>query len=194
MTRSQINGVKWVVSNDEQSPQQDGVVPDSVDSTHDVIRKQVLWGNIMYGGGGVEYYFGYAHTNSDLTCEDYRSRQNMWSMTRNALTFFTNHAVPFWNMTQADEIVSDRTMNSCRATSDLSDIVVYLRNGGEEMINLSSFPSDVVYSIRWYDPMIGGNLFNGTKSSTVAGSAQPIGRAPYKAFDKDWIVLLRRIK
>jgi hypothetical protein len=40
-------GHKWIVTNDEQSPANAGVVPDSVDPNHDVIRQRVLWGNIM---------------------------------------------------------------------------------------------------------------------------------------------------
>lgn len=38
---------KWIVSNDEQANGRTGVVPDSVDPTHDVIRQNSLWGNIM---------------------------------------------------------------------------------------------------------------------------------------------------
>jgi hypothetical protein len=40
-------GHKWIVTNDEQNPASTGVVPDSVDSNHDVIRQRALWGNMM---------------------------------------------------------------------------------------------------------------------------------------------------
>ena len=42
----------WVVANDEQGNADDGVKPDSADPSHDSIRRDVLWGNIMAGGAG----------------------------------------------------------------------------------------------------------------------------------------------
>ena len=54
---------------------------------HD-IRKQVLWGNLMAGGGGVEYYFGYRLAENDLVAEDFRSRDQSWDYCRLALEFF----------------------------------------------------------------------------------------------------------
>ena len=32
----------------------------------------------MAGGAGIEWYFGYKHPHSDLTCQDYRVREKMW--------------------------------------------------------------------------------------------------------------------
>jgi hypothetical protein len=55
--QSAIAGHKWVVSFDEQGPADVGVAPDSVDPSHDSIRKSVLWANLLAGGAGVEYYF-----------------------------------------------------------------------------------------------------------------------------------------
>jgi hypothetical protein len=42
--RSASAGRKWIVANDEQGNGQTGVVPDSVDPSHDAVRTQVLWG------------------------------------------------------------------------------------------------------------------------------------------------------
>lgn len=38
---------KWIVSNDEQGNARTGVLPDSVDPTHNAIRQDSLWGNLM---------------------------------------------------------------------------------------------------------------------------------------------------
>lgn len=54
-TLSAEAGRKWVVSNDEQGYAEDGVVPDEDDPQHDIVRKSVLWANLMAGGAGVEY-------------------------------------------------------------------------------------------------------------------------------------------
>ena len=56
--KSKAAGRTWIVSNDEQGPASLGVAPDSVDPEHNDIRHYALWGNIMAGGAGVEYYFG----------------------------------------------------------------------------------------------------------------------------------------
>ncbi|MDX1639438.1 MAG: DUF5060 domain-containing protein, partial [Balneolaceae bacterium] len=102
----------WVVANDEQGNYKTGVPPDpgyqgyTADTLgydlHD-IRKQTLWGNIMAGGAGVEYYFGYLLPESDLHLEDYRSRDRTWNYCRHALDFFRNHDIPFWEMTNVNE-------------------------------------------------------------------------------------------
>jgi len=47
-TESEQNGHPWIVSNDEQQPSSDGVMADEVSpNNQDMIRKKVLWGNIM---------------------------------------------------------------------------------------------------------------------------------------------------
>ncbi len=73
-------GRKWAIFGDEQTKADVGVVPDADDPTHDIPRKQALWGNLMAGGSGVEWYFGYKYPHMDLNCEDWRSRrQNVGS-------------------------------------------------------------------------------------------------------------------
>jgi hypothetical protein len=47
VTESADANRKWIVTNDEQNPASDGVVPDSTDPDHDRIRQYALWGNIM---------------------------------------------------------------------------------------------------------------------------------------------------
>ena len=62
-----------------------------------VRARQHLWGNLMAGGAGVEWYFGYNFPHNDLNCESWRSRDHMWDLTRYALEFFHNH-LPFAQM------------------------------------------------------------------------------------------------
>ena len=56
-------GTKWVVANDEQGHAQLGVPHDDYTGTpnKESIRQETLWGNIMAGGAGVMYYFGYGN-------------------------------------------------------------------------------------------------------------------------------------
>jgi Putative collagen-binding domain of a collagenase len=194
VTKSALSGHKWVVACDEQGSPGSGVVPDSVDKNHDRIRKYVLWGNLMNGGAGVEYYFGYNYANSDLLCQDYRSRENMWNLSRHALQFFYNFTIPFWTMVSSvsDTILNTAGSTMCLATPDKGTIVVYLMNGGSESVQLSSIPLTVCYTIRWYNPLAGGHLQQGTIETICGGGTRSIGNAPYNLSSQDWVVLIRK--
>jgi Putative collagen-binding domain of a collagenase len=184
-------GHKWIVASDELNKATAGVIPDANDFNHDTIRKFALWGNMMNNGGGVEYYFGYAYPNSDITCQDYRSRENMWRLSNVALNFFHNYSIPFWNMTnRADELLGGGIKNFCMATNDLTTIIVYLLNGGTTTIKLTSIAPNVSYSVRWYNPTTGGALQVGTTSTVFGGAIQSIGFPPMDTLS-DWAVVIR---
>ena len=186
--KSAAAGHKWVVANDEQGPYTAGVVPDADDASHDLIRKQVLWGNIMAGGAGVEYYFGYQFAHSDLTLQDFRSRDKMWDLSRYALQFFSRNRIPFWDMSNDNGRLSND--NWCLSQSNDDVIVVYLINGGSDSIDLAGETGET-YSIQWYDPRNGGDLQAGSLSSLQIGSGRDLGTAP-GSNEKDWVVLLQR--
>jgi hypothetical protein len=153
------------------------------------------------GGAGVEYFFGLSYSNSDLTCQDFRSRANMWAQSRFALDFFRMNNVPFQNMTNSNSRVSNK--NWCLIEPSVGRmLVVYLRLGGTATVNLTglgsspgvSNPSDTFVSVDWYDPKRGGALQQGSVTSLQLGlSSQSLGIAPSSS-QKDWVVLLRCIK
>lgn len=182
--KSALANHKWVAANDEQGSANNGVVPDANDFQHNTIRKDVLWGNIMAGGAGVEYYFGYSFPNSDLTCEDFRSRENMWTQSRYALDFFETY-VPFWNMTNHDELVTSSSA-WCLATEAFDVVVVYLQNGGTTNINL---PAGSTFAVQWFDPRNGGSLQDGSVTSVPGGSSISLGSAPNSS-GSDWAILI----
>ena len=94
-------GKPWVVAFDESGSAAHGQCPDlgyqgfdgrdrtgkMVYTEHEV-RKQTLWGTLMAGGAGCEYYFGYQFAENDLVCEDWRSRDRSWDYCRIAIQFF----------------------------------------------------------------------------------------------------------
>jgi hypothetical protein len=82
---SQKAGRQWVVCLDEIGPANKGALPDALSPEHDTIRRAVLWPHLMAGGGGVEWYFGYNFPHNDLQCEDWRSRDRLWDITRREL-------------------------------------------------------------------------------------------------------------
>ena len=210
MNESSTAGHKWIISNDEQGPSSDGIVPDEIDPTHDTIRQNILWATFMNGGAGVEYYFGDNYTNSDVTCQDYRSRQNMWMYSKIAYDFFTRNKIPLVKMTTCQDSITSTVVNHnlgsvwCQRTTFKSDIIVlYLTKGGTVDLSATSIGISRLanYEIQWFDPLIGFrdsnatvelSLLTGTKQFTN-GPTMNTGHAPYQPNEQDWVVLLRRI-
>ncbi|MDQ3290496.1 MAG: T9SS type A sorting domain-containing protein, partial [Bacteroidota bacterium] len=175
---------KWVVNLDEIGPSFLGVKPDGDDYAHDIIRKQALWGNLMAGGGGVEWYFGYRYPNSDLTAQDWRSRDRMWDLTRYALQFFHQY-LPFWQMQNADTLTAASNDFCLALTGKL--YAVYLPEGGTTSLNLGD--STGTYAVQWYNPREGGPLQAGTVRQIVGSGVQSIGLPPQNN-SEDWVCLI----
>jgi hypothetical protein len=197
-------GVPWVVANDEQGSASTGVPPDpgypgftgkdnqgnTVQSLHD-IRKLTLWGNLMGGGAGVEYYFGYVLPDNDLTLENFRSRDKSWDYARIALGFFRDEKIPFWDMTNADLLVGNPTNdNSVFCLAKAGEVyLVYLPNGGSAALDLTGVTGQ--FNVSWFDPRSGGALKRGSVASVKAGGKAALGMPPSSP-EEDWLVVVRR--
>ncbi|MGA7305987.1 MAG: DUF5060 domain-containing protein, partial [Rhodothermales bacterium] len=175
-------GLPWFVSLDEIGPSNTGVAPDGTGDNHDQVRHHALWGNLMAGGAGVEWYFGYSYPNSDLTAEDWRSRDEMWDYTRFALQFFQDY-LPFTEMAAADSL-SAAADDYVFAKSD-SVYALYLPNGGTTDLTLPAGDFDV----RWYNPRTGGVLQLGSVASVTGGAAVSLGDPPAEPL-LDWVALV----
>jgi hypothetical protein len=179
-------GRKWAIFGDEQSSAQVGVMPDADDPGHDIPRIQALWGNLIGGGSGVEWYFGYNYAHMDLNCEDWRSRDAMWDQTRYALEFF--HAnLPFWEMAPDNSLASG--VKDGRVLAKPGEVyAVQLPSGGNARLNLA----DGEYSVWWYDPRSGGELREGSATSVQGPGVKPLGNPPSET-GRDWVVLVKRM-
>ena len=184
--KSRAAGKPWVVACDEPGDASHALVTDREDPTHDNARANALWGTLMAGGAGVEWYFGYKHPQSDLTCQDYRSRDLMWDQCRYALEFFTKCDVPFWEMSSKDDLTADANDYCFYKPGEV--YVVYLKTGGSATLDLSE--AEGAFEVRWYDPRHGGPLRRGSVSTIQGGSACPLGNPP-ESPDKDWVILVR---
>jgi hypothetical protein len=162
------------------------VKPDADDPEHFEVRWQSLWGNLMAGGAGVEWYFGYQFAHNDLGCEDWRSRDRVWDQTRIALEFFHRH-LPFWEMKHADELTTAKD-DYCLAKGG-EIYAIYLPRGGTTEIDLGDGPRR--YSVQWYNPRSGGELQNGSVQEIKGPGKASIGLPPADQ-DKDWVVLVKR--
>jgi hypothetical protein len=197
-------GKPWVVANDEQGSSLLGVPPDpgykgftgkdakgnAIQSIHD-IRKMTLWGNLMAGGAGVEYYFGYTLPENDLVAEDWRSRDKSWDFGRIALDFFRANKVPFWTMTNADVLVGNAVGDNSKwcFAKDGEIYLVYLPSGGTTSLDLTKTSGQ--FNVGWFDPRNGGALKRGSLTSVKAGAAVALGEPPDSPTE-DWLVVVRR--
>jgi len=184
--RSASAGRQWFVSMDEIGPAHTGVKPDKDDYWHDQVRHKHLWGHLMAGGAGVEWYFGYKFPHNDLNCEDWRSREHMWELTRYALEFFHEH-LPFTEMAHHDELTSVRN-DYCFAKPG-QIYAIYLPAGGTTRLDLGE--SSATFTVRWYNPRTGGPLRSGTVGTIAGPGSVGIGHPP-RDTSKDWVTLIGR--
>jgi hypothetical protein len=195
-------GKPWVVANDEQGPADLGVPPDpgyqgfsgvakQGNNSYDLhdIRKFTLWGNLMAGGAGVEYYFGYRLPQNDLNCEDWRSRDQSWEYCRIALEFFQEQ-VPFWEMQNANALVGNTGNDNSRycLAKPGSIYLVYLPDGGGHELDLTGVEGE--FRVSWFNPRSGGARQT-TEITRVSGGGKVSLGQPPRETEQDWAVLVR---
>ena len=200
--QSMESGKPWIVAFDESGTAAHGQCPDlgyrgfdgkdgsgKMIYTEHEVRRQTLWGTLMGGGAGVEYYFGYQFAENDLICEDWRSRDRSWDYCRIAINFFSDHSVPIHEMRPSDELVGNESNdNSKYCLAKPGEVyVVYLPEGGTTMLDLSEATG--MFTVDWFNPRTGGKLSRGEVSTIDGGSNVSIGNAPD---GDDWVALIRK--
>lgn len=184
---SRLAGRQWVMHMDEIGPWWRGMDPDDrLNNNQDSVRAEALWGNLMAGGAGAEWYFGAKNHNNDLSCEDWRTRDRAWTFTDHAISFFERY-IPFGEMEGKDELVSGATSYCFAKEGDL--YVVYMLFGGQVQLDLTDVEGE--FSIQWYDPRNGGDLQSGTIAHANGGGVVDLGRSP-DAPAEDWAVVVKR--
>jgi hypothetical protein len=199
LNESKAAGKPWVVANDEQNPSGTGVPPDPGFGSYEVldytlhdIRKQTLWGNIMAGGAGVEYYFGNRHPDSDMQSENYRSRDKSWDYCALALNFFEESGIPFWEMTNRNSLIFNTENNKekyCLA-KDGDIYLVYLGYTSTARLDLSRVKGS--FTVEWFNPREGGKLLKGSVNEVKGGSISELGNPPADP-EEDWLVVIKKV-
>lgn len=196
-------GKPWVVAFDESGSAAHAQCPDlgyqgfdgrdrtgKMAHTQHEVRKETLWGTLMAGGAGCEYYFGYQFDQNDILCEDWRSRDQSWDYCRIAIQFFHEHRIPFWKMINADELVGNPDHAAGRfsfaAPGEL--YLVYLPDGGAAKLDLPGEGRS--FSLEWFNPRSGGELQNGSVRTLVGGRKVSLGEPPSDA-QHDWLAVVR---
>ncbi len=184
--KSKAAGEKWLITMDEIGEWHTATLPDEMDPGHPTIRRYALWGTLMAGGAGVEWYFGARAPANDLTSEDWRLRDQLWTITNHARDFFQRY-LPFWEMTPQDELSDEDGVYVFAKVNEV--YVVYMPEGGETTLDLSAASGS--FDVVWYDPIRGGQLQSGSVEQLQGGQVVALGSAPI-AEKQDWVVMLRR--
>lgn len=187
INRAQQANRPWIIMMDEIGPWHTGTRTDADDPTHDTLRQEVLWGTLMAGGTGVEWYFGWHKPPNDLNTQDWRSRNNIWEQTAHAKAFFEK--LPFTEMRSLDDLLS-ASNNYCFAKPG-EIYAIYLKKGDTTKLDLRGQPGE--FEVFWYNPRGGGDLQKGALDKIQGGSWVEIGIAPTE-WDKDWAVLVKKKK
>ena len=180
--RSVAAGKPWVVACDEPGDATHGLITDAEDPTRDNARKNGLWGNIMAGGAGIEWYFGYQHPHSDLTCQDYRTRQKVWDQCRHALDFFRKYEIPFWDMKCGDELTANTDDYVLYKPDEV--YLIYLKHGGKVQLDIAGGKFDY----GWFNPRTGDGL-NGLLKTGSAATGRKVEVATPDT--NDWLLVVR---
>ena len=178
-------GKPWAVACDEPGDASHSLVPDKDDPTHNDARINALWGNLLAGGWGCEYYFGYKHDHSDLTCQDFRSRDDFWDQCRIALDFFNDHNIPFQTM-HCDDSLTDQDDDFC-FFKEGRIYIIYQKKGGEVSFNLPAGK----YESGWFNPRTGAGSKKLLNKKQIEGPIKINLTAPD---NKDWLLLIRQKK
>ncbi|MFC7293086.1 DUF5060 domain-containing protein [Hirschia litorea] len=184
--RSAESGHQWLITLDEIGPWYNGALPDDVDPDHDNLRRHVLWGHLLAGGAGVEWFFGGKYHSNDVSTEDWRTRDNLWTQTAIALNFFEDY-LPYWKMGSCGSAMGRLDVYCLGIEGEI--YAFYQPGRGSHMLTLPE--NETGYSVSWFNPKLGGELQTGSVTSLESGSNQFVGFPP-DADTQDWVLLVKK--
>lgn len=174
----------WAIAVDEPGDHRYSLVPDKINPDHDNARQNALWGALMAGAWGIEWYFGYEHEQSDLTCEDWRSRDKMWDQCLHALNFFKDNGISYWELEARDKWTENDDFVSAKKDEE---IIIYQKMGPKKPTILNKLNGE--YAIRWFNPKTG--QFVGKTQKISANKNLTVGLPPAEQ-DKDWVLWIKK--
>ena len=201
--QSEESGVPWVIAFDESGSAAHGVCPDlgyqGFDGhdndgkyvyTQHQVRRQTLWGNLMAGGAGVEYYFGYQFAENDLNCEDWRSRDQSWDYCRFAIEFFERQKIPVQEMSNRNALVGNsENGNSCYCFAKPGEIFVVYLASDKLPVQLDLQGQSGRFEKYWFNPRNGKKL----ASEAIAIDGGRIDLKPPSTQGQDWVFVLKKM-
>ncbi len=187
-TLSEQAGRPWLIDADEMNPWPTGLT----DTNADDIRKRVLY-DALFSGGGVEFYLGWHNLplGGDLSLEDFRTRDEMWTFVGHA-RHFIEAEMPFWEMSPMDNLLRNETTTYGEGQVFAKEDQVYAVYLGDAsatgQLNLGS--STGAFEKFWFNPRT-GQIAGSVTRINVNGGWWSLG-APPSDPDEDWVMVLRR--
>lgn len=185
--QSRNTGKEWMVMMDEIGMWHTGAKADTADINHPTLTRYALWGTLLSGAAGVEWYFGARSPHNDLTSEDWRQRDRLWEISNHAKVFFEEH-LPYWEMKPTQDLVKADS-SYCLSKPD-SLYALYIPEFTEAELNLKDADGD--FQVRWFDPFKGGMLQKGSVDKITGGKQQSLGLPPAR-MNQDWVLLVEKI-
>lgn len=201
--RSRAAGREWPVFIDEVGVAWQGLEPDDQSPNNQgIMRKMALYPSLMAGGSGVEWYFGYERPHSDLTCQDWRSRDQFWDIARYSIEVMGS--LPLAEMHPRNHLLNTNAGNAYCLADDGNVYAVYFKEWQDATVDLREYYGK--YEVRWFNPRTGEGPSLGSElreryprrnvasiDEIVVDSAHlsHIGPAPFDHHD-DWLVIITR--
>lgn len=184
------SGHEWMITMDEIGMWHTGARSDSLDGNHDSLRRYVLWGTLLSGASGVEWYFGANNRYHDLNTEDWRSRDRLWEITDYALEFFKEN-LPYWEMQPQHGLVNSKDAYCLSKSGEI--YAVYIPDSKAYTIDLTGVKGE--FMLQWFDPLSGGEFLEGSVNKLTGGRIQELGLPPTQTMtsdNQDWVILIKK--
>lgn len=185
-SKSDSAGHPWLITMDEIGMWHTGAKTDTADPNHPTLTRYVLWGTLLSGAAGVEWYFGANTAQNDLNTEDWRLRDQLWSISNHAKVFFEKF-LPYWEMNPGHELINTQGAYCLCKPNDV--FAIYIPNYKLSKINLQEASGE--FYVYWYNPFKGGELEIGSVQSLTGGHELDLGNPPSR-LGEDWVILITR--
>lgn len=189
------NGRPLAIAVDEPGDAKYALRSDMLDPEHFNARANGLWGALTAGAWGTEWYFGYKNTHSDLTAQNWRTRDKFWTQAKHAIDFFTLADLDLPNAINQDQWAT----NAWVLAKDKAFYVLYTKDASKGVtLKLPGEPG--VYDVKWYNPRKGGEFQQGSLHRVTQ-------KKPFKHFwvrhekdlglppsdkERDWVILVTK--
>jgi hypothetical protein len=185
-SKSDSAGHPWLITMDEIGMWHTGAKTDTADPNHQSLTRYVLWGTLLSGAAGVEWYFGAQTAENDLNTENWRLRNQLWEISNHAKVFFEKY-LPYWEMEPKPRLINTPGAYCLSKTNET--YAIYIPNYKSSRINLHEATAE--FQIYWYNPFTGGELKTGSLKSLTGGDEADLGNPPSR-IGEDWVILLSK--
>jgi len=173
--RSEQAGRKWIICHDECYPKT--IKPDR---DNDIHRQRAMWANLMAGGAGVEYIMAGLQEVDDFTLWE-----RTWKWMHAGSEFMVNLPIELPMLKPNDGLLSGQDQYDHCLAAPGQVYLVYICDGATPTLKIT----DGEYIVKWFDPVYGGALQDGSIKTLLGSGVKSLGDPPDD--QKEWLVYLK---